>query len=251
MMRFDSKFAARSESDTSSVRHAPEPSRNGPANEKFLQDCLTVFLDLGLTPHEMSRLSGFPLIAIRQGLTRREGAGCPPRPAEIRPRPVQFAARRIDPGRQDRTRILLAEKDIVVANDLACEIAQHGAARVEVVHSLSAAMNRIAGTAPDLAVLNVQLQDELSYPAARRLVALGIPFVFWTSFDDAEILSEFRDVPRLSKPQNTKIVAECINGFVKFLAQGSAAPGRSGANIHAAPCGPARRIVRTGRPPRG
>lgn len=43
--------------------------------EKLLQDSLTMFLDLGLTPREMSRVSGIPMVVIEDGLKRIEGNG--------------------------------------------------------------------------------------------------------------------------------------------------------------------------------
>ncbi|EDQ03595.1 hypothetical protein OIHEL45_16526 [Sulfitobacter indolifex HEL-45] len=71
----------------------------------------------------------------------------------------------------------------------------------------------------DFALLNVELQDGTSYPVAKRLKALEIPFVFFTSFEKSEIDLEFHDVPRLAKPQDARFVADFVAGLMKTLAQ--------------------------------
>ena len=48
------------------------------AREKLLQDSLLMFLDLGLSPLEISRSSGFSLADIKEGLRRlEEGSQAP------------------------------------------------------------------------------------------------------------------------------------------------------------------------------
>lgn len=52
----------------SHVRQMPRNSRSVLVSDKRLTDILTMFLDLGLTPREMSKTSGFPLAMVVAGL---------------------------------------------------------------------------------------------------------------------------------------------------------------------------------------
>lgn len=112
------------------------------------------------------------------------------------------------------TNILLAEDDAVVATDLALELEASGLGLTTVTSSVDGVLSRIEAGDVSFAVLNVSLQDGVIYPAARQLKALGIPFVFLTSFDKSEIDPEFRDVPHLSKPLETKTIADFVTGLV-------------------------------------
>jgi hypothetical protein len=61
------------ESDRRSVPHrrvAPRKAHPLQLSEERLQSMLLLFLDLGLNPREMSRISGFPLAVIVMGLIR-------------------------------------------------------------------------------------------------------------------------------------------------------------------------------------
>lgn len=120
-------------------------------------------------------------------------------------------------------RALLAEHDALVAMDLAYELEARGIEIAGITSSLEGALKLIEEKSLDLAIMTVELQDGLSYPAARRLRALGIPFAFFTSFGKDEIDAEFSDVPYLSKPQDSVTFAAFVEIFVKSLPQGPAA----------------------------
>lgn len=113
-----------------------------------------------------------------------------------------------------KNRVLLAEDDILVATDLALELESSGMSISAMTSSFASTLNAIDKKPLDFAVLNVELRDGNSYPAAKRLKSLGIPFVFFTGLERSEIDPEFLDIPRLAKPQPSKSVAEMV---VKFL----------------------------------
>lgn len=115
--------------------------------------------------------------------------------------------------------ILLAEEDVVVATDLASELEALGLFLSHITSSVEGVLKGIEAKQVDFAILNVSLQDGVVYPAARRLKAVGIPFAFLTSFDKDEIHPEFRDVPRLSKPDESKAIAEIVARLVGGTAQ--------------------------------
>ncbi len=122
-----------------------------------------------------------------------------------------------------RSRVLLAEDDAVVAIDLASELEAAGMVVSGMASSLAGTLELIDAATPDIALLNVRLRDGVSFPAARRLKALNVPFAFLTSFERSEIAPEFRDIPRLSKPQVSSVIAE----IVRHLAETRLAPTRT------------------------
>ena len=56
-------------------RRTPRQAQPGPVCTPLLLDSLQMFFELGLTPHEMSRLSGLPLGEVEDGLHRLKKAG--------------------------------------------------------------------------------------------------------------------------------------------------------------------------------
>jgi FixJ family two-component response regulator len=51
-----------------------------------------------------------------------------------------------------------------------------------------------------VAVLDVNLNGEMSYPVADALTARGVPFVFVTGYDKDTMLVGYRALPVLQKP---------------------------------------------------
>ncbi|MEZ5694303.1 MAG: response regulator [Altererythrobacter sp.] len=75
-------------------------------------------------------------------------------------------------------RILVAEDDFIVAFDL-CETMAEAGYSVEGPHGdISSAMLAVQKNKPDIAILDVNLEDGQSYPLAERLMADDIPVIF-------------------------------------------------------------------------
>ena len=82
-----------------------------------------------------------------------------------------------------------------------------GADRVETVASVRQALVAIAEDPPDVALLDVNLGTETSFPVAERLRELGIPFLFATGYGESAIFPEaFRDATVLRKPYDSEQV---------------------------------------------
>lgn len=62
------------------------------------------------------------------------------------------------------------------------------------------AMEKTAALNFDLAVLDVNLGGELSYPIAEELEKRGIPFIFATGYGKNGVPDRFNGVPVLAKP---------------------------------------------------
>jgi CheY-like chemotaxis protein len=66
-------------------------------------------------------------------------------------------------------------------------------------------------TAIDVAVLDVNLAGELSYPIAELLHDRGIPFLFATGYGTAGRPDAFRHIPTLAKPYGIRDLASALH----------------------------------------
>jgi DNA-binding response OmpR family regulator len=97
--------------------------------------------------------------------------------------------------------ILVAEDERIIAADL-CETVQEAGYEVVGPHSdMSSAMLAFNKHKPDLAILDVKLDDGLVFPLAERLTRENVPVIFHTGrVSRDEVTSAFPDAPTLSKP---------------------------------------------------
>ena len=98
-------------------------------------------------------------------------------------------------------RLLLVEDHYALATNLADVAVQSGADVIGPVATVADAL-RLIEQLPELdaAVLDVQLQDETSYPVADALRARRVPFCFSTAHAPDCLPERFRDVPVCAKP---------------------------------------------------
>ena len=96
-------------------------------------------------------------------------------------------------------RILIVEDEYFIAADLKRALAEAGAIVVGPAGTLASAQALIDDDI-DLALLDVNLDGEHSYPLANRLHERAVPFAFLTGYDQWALPPAYRDVPRLDKP---------------------------------------------------
>ena len=92
---------------------------------------------------------------------------------------------------EDEAAISLLLEDMLL--DFGCEVIGP-AARV------AAALELARDAMIDIAILDVNLAGESSYPVAQALDALGVPFLFSTGYGSDGIKDGFRERPVLEKP---------------------------------------------------
>ncbi|WP_306226569.1 response regulator [Bosea beijingensis] len=106
------------------------------------------------------------------------------------------------PGRPlEGRRVLLVEDQFIIAMDCEDMLMTLGASQVEVCATVSEALSFLSRTAPDLAILDVNLGSETSEPIGNRLREIGVPFLFATGYDDLAILG-VSGAATLRKPYN-------------------------------------------------
>ena len=97
-------------------------------------------------------------------------------------------------------RVLVVEDEVLVAWLLEDMLADLACAVVGPAASVKRALAMIDAEAIEVAVLDVNLNGQLSYPIADALAARGVPFVFSTSYDKDRMLDGYKTFPVLQKP---------------------------------------------------
>ena len=73
----------------------------------------------------------------------------------------------------------------------------------------------VSNASADLAILDVNLNGEETYPLADSLAAREIPFIFATGYGSSGIKAEWSSVPVLQKPFQSRELAEAINRVIR------------------------------------
>ncbi|XUU60486.1 response regulator [Erythrobacter sp. HA6-11] len=109
-------------------------------------------------------------------------------------------------------RILVAEDEAIVACDLIDTVEEAGFV-VEGPHrDISSAMLAFQKEKPDLAILDVKLNDGVVYPLAQKLAEEHIPIIFHTGeYSTAEVASAFPEAQSLAKPCPPAAVIDAVN----------------------------------------
>jgi CheY-like chemotaxis protein len=107
--------------------------------------------------------------------------------------------------------VLVVEDEHLIALALADELEACGAEVIGPATSLTTALDLIGSCAPDAAVLDVQLRNELCYPAADLLIARGTPMIFTTGHDQDSIAPAYTAVPCVQKPATATTVLQALS----------------------------------------
>lgn len=97
-------------------------------------------------------------------------------------------------------RVLVVEDEPLVSMALVDELEDAGAVVIGPAASLEGALDLIAIGGIDCAILDVELQQKLVYPAAELLMARGVPFILTTGHDADVLPKVYAEVPRSLKP---------------------------------------------------
>jgi DNA-binding NtrC family response regulator len=107
-------------------------------------------------------------------------------------------------------RILLVEDEMLVAWLLGDMLTELGCAVVGPASSVNQALAMIDAENIDAAVLDVNLNGQMSYPIADALAARGVPFLFSTGYHKDTLLDGYRTFPVLQKPFHRSILSDTL-----------------------------------------
>lgn len=111
----------------------------------------------------------------------------------------------------DGRSVLVVEDQLIIALDLEMLLKEQGAMAVQLSGSVGDALKSIELNRPDIAILDVNLGSTTSFPVARELQRLGIPFIFATGYgNEVEFPPELNSVPLVAKPYCMDRIREAL-----------------------------------------
>ena len=111
----------------------------------------------------------------------------------------------------ERRRFLVVEDEYLIAAELLASLEDAGATVFGPVSDLDRALEIATANFPiDGAVLDINLQSKMVYPAAEKLADQKIPLVFVTGYECRSIPSQFAGYPCLTKPINERELIQLL-----------------------------------------
>jgi DNA-binding response OmpR family regulator len=110
-------------------------------------------------------------------------------------------------------RILLVEDELLISCLLEDILEDLGCTLVGPASRVDQALRLVAAETIDAVVLDVSLDEQLSYPVADALVARGIPFLFSTGYDRDRLRDGYRSFAMLQKPFHPSELAKVLTGL--------------------------------------
>jgi CheY-like chemotaxis protein len=110
-------------------------------------------------------------------------------------------------------RVLLVEDNLIIALDTEDTLRTLGVAHVDTAVSVQTALDLLASSNPDFAILDVSLGPENSFSIAQVLTERGTPFAFATGYGKRFAFPEpFRNTPILVKPYTEAAIRAVLCG---------------------------------------
>jgi DNA-binding response OmpR family regulator len=107
-------------------------------------------------------------------------------------------------------RVLVVEDESLLAETL-CDLMQGaGCEPVGPAATVAAALRLIDQAAIDVAVLDIRLMSEMSFPVAYALRRRGIPLLFLTSYEQRSLPKDLGDAILVEKPFSAPLLIEIV-----------------------------------------
>ncbi|WP_048708483.1 hypothetical protein [Microvirga massiliensis] len=109
----------------------------------------------------------------------------------------------------------MLQRELLPDLPLVASIARAGFDVVGPFNRVSQAVSWMENDLPDAAVLDIALRDGHSFDLAGELYRRNIPLLFYTSWDDLELIPiGFRELPFLEKPIHRVLVAKLLSRMI-------------------------------------
>jgi DNA-binding NtrC family response regulator len=106
-----------------------------------------------------------------------------------------------------KPRVLVAEDEMLIAMDLQDMLERLGYEVVGPAGNVAEIRDLLQDGPIDGAILDVNLRGEQVFSVLPALMAIGMPVVLASGYEDAQLFpSEFRDLPRITKPFSAEAV---------------------------------------------
>ncbi|MDP1736159.1 MAG: response regulator [Caulobacter sp.] len=114
------------------------------------------------------------------------------------------------PGRLRGLRVLVVEDEVLVFWLTQDMLEEMGCLVLGPMTTVAQALSAITAQEIDAAVLDINLNGQLSYPIADALARKGVPYIFVTGYDIERRPAAYRDAPALQKPLHRKDLARTL-----------------------------------------
>lgn len=114
-------------------------------------------------------------------------------------------------------KILVVEDEMLVMMAIEDTLADLGCSSIAVAGSIDQALELISANDFDLAMLDVNLGGQRSYPVARALDLRGVPFAFSTGYSEHGVGQDFGDRPVLTKPYNKHRLVAVLSALLPSI----------------------------------
>ncbi|HVX80718.1 MAG: response regulator [Devosia sp.] len=127
----------------------------------------------------------------------------------MRDGPVEFSAEHFAAMRftLEGRRVLVVEDQFFVADEICRALGRLGAVIAGPSPTIADAMRLLDEQPVHLAILDINVRGERSFPLARLLADRGVPVLFATGYDEVALPHDQRDVPRWQKPFDADALA--------------------------------------------
>lgn len=110
-------------------------------------------------------------------------------------------------------RVLVVEDEYLLAEDICQELQAAGAEVLGPASTVEGALGLLAHDGgPDVAILDVNLGGERSFPVADALRLRHVPFVFSTGYDAWALPAPYDQAPRCEKPVDMAAIGRALFG---------------------------------------
>lgn len=110
-----------------------------------------------------------------------------------------------------RVRVLVLEDDPIAADTLTYVLAKAGYGILGPFAKQDAALRLLDGLTPDIAVLDIELQDHTCFQVADILADQGVPFILADDARACEVPPRHRARPTLLKPYDATALVRLID----------------------------------------
>jgi DNA-binding response OmpR family regulator len=106
--------------------------------------------------------------------------------------------------------VLVVEDNYYLASEISAALSRHDAIIAGPAANLDHALELLATTRLDCAVLDINLHGEFTFELAEELRRCGVPLIFTTGYDETIIPLPLLDAVRLEKPVNLSELVRAV-----------------------------------------
>ena len=110
-------------------------------------------------------------------------------------------------------RALIVEDEYFIAADLKHILKRHGADPVRMSGSIEDAARQVQADGFEFALLDINIQGEMTFLVADMFRQKGVPFAFVSGYDNGVIPKRFGEVPNWRKPYDEMTIVDGIQSL--------------------------------------